>query len=119
MSYDSFTAMAHSQRRLRRKGRIVTPIINPLAAAPSPPSVEAPQGATDQELWRAAKAFEAVFIAEMMKHAGVGEARQAFGGGVGEEAFQSLLSREWAEDLSEVGGFGLAKEIYEAVKRNV
>lgn len=119
MSYDSFTAMAHSRRRLWRKGRIVTLIVNPTAIAPSPPSVRASEGATDQELWRAAQAFESVFIAEMMKHAGVGEARQAFGGGVGEEAFQSLLSREWAEDISRTGGFGLARDIYEAVKRHV
>ena len=97
----------------------MTPIVNPAAIAPSPPSLKAPKGAADQELWRAAQAFEAVFIAEMMKHAGMGEARQAFGGGVGEEAFQSLLSREWAEDISRTGGFGLAKDIYEAVKRNV
>ena len=44
----------------------------------------------DAVLHQAADAFETHFLAEMLKSAGLGQARESFGGGVGEEQFGSL-----------------------------
>lgn len=75
-------------------------------------SIQSRVGADPQEpeaIVRAAKEFEAVFIAEMLKHTGLGEGRDTFGGGAGEAAFSSLLTQEWARSLSEAGGIGLTE----------
>ena len=78
--------------------------------APLPPAREA-------ALRDAAQALEAGFLAEMLKHAGLGRTPEAMGGGAGEDAFASLLAREQAEALAEAGGIGLARSIYEALAR--
>lgn len=85
----------------------VTPGLVPHQRTPS--SAVTPE--TKQGLEVAAREFEAVFLAEMLKHGGLGEARETFGGGAGEAAFSSLLTREWATSLAENGGIGLADEI--------
>jgi Rod binding domain-containing protein len=59
--------------------------------------------------------LEATFLAEMLKHAGFGEARSAFGGGVGEEQFASFLRQEHAGELARSGGIGLAETIFQAM----
>jgi len=66
----------------------------------------------------AAQAFEASFIAEMLKSAGVGKARDSFGGGAGEEAFSSFLVSAQAEKLAQGGGFGLSEKIYQSLLRS-
>ncbi|WP_417723145.1 rod-binding protein [Salipiger sp.] len=60
--------------------------------------------------------LEATFLAEMLKSAGFGESRDAFGGGLGEERFSSFLREEHARSLAENGGIGLAEAIYRALK---
>ena len=62
-----------------------------------------------------AQELEASFLAEMLKHAGFGESRDSFGGGVGEEQFASLLRAEHARALVERGGIGLAQSLYTAL----
>ncbi len=69
----------------------------------------------EKELRRAAEAFEAAFLAEMLSHAGLGETRDAFGGGAGEDAFSSLLVREQARLMVDRGGIGLAESIHRAL----
>lgn len=69
----------------------------------------------DAPLKTAAMSFEAAFVAEMLSHAGFGASREAFGGGAGEDAFASMLTREMAEELTRSGGFGLSDKIYEAL----
>lgn len=59
----------------------------------------------------AAEAFEAMFLAEMLSHAGLGETPEAFGGGVGEDAFGSMLVQEQAKMLAARGGIGLAESL--------
>lgn len=71
-------------------------------------------------LREAAVAFEAVFLAEMLSHAGMGATSGGVGdggfdGGAGEDAFASLLTREWATQLSEQGGIGLSDAIYRSL----
>lgn len=64
----------------------------------------------------AAQKLEASFLAEMLKAAGVGESRQAFGGGHGEDQFASFLVDAQAEKMVEAGGIGLAEALFEALK---
>ncbi len=73
----------------------------------------------DQALRAAAEAMEAQFLTEMLKSAGLGEAREAFGGGIGEEQFASFLRREQAGEMTRVGGIGLAESIFNALNRRV
>lgn len=62
-----------------------------------------------------AKEFEAVFLAEMLKHAGLGEGRESFGGGAGEAAFHTMLADEQARHMVDAGGIGLADHIFESL----
>lgn len=68
-------------------------------------------GASPEALQAVAKEFEATFLAEMLKHTGLGEPRDAFGGGHGEAAFASMLTQEYATQLAKRGGIGLADRI--------
>ena len=72
--------------------------------------------ADDATLRGAAKAFEAAFLSEMLKHAGVGERRGPFGGGPGEAAFSDLLVREYATEIARTGRIGLQQHVYANLK---
>jgi len=61
--------------------------------------------------------LEAAFLAEMLKHAGFGESRDSFGGGIGEEQMSSLLRVEHANALAAQGGIGLAESIFQSMLR--
>lgn len=69
----------------------------------------------DAALMKQAKALEASFLSEMLGHAGMGEARDSFGGGVGEEQFASFLRQEQAKQMVEKGGIGLAEHLFRAL----
>ena len=77
----------------------------------------APATPRDRELQEAAKALEATFLAEMLKSAGLGEPRDSFGGGPGEEQFGSYLRLAQAEAMVEAGGIGLAESLFESLKQ--
>lgn len=77
----------------------------------------APMSARDPGLWKAAQSLEATFLAEMLKGAGLGQAREDFGGGAGEAQFSSMLVDRYAEALSDGGGIGLAEAIYRSLAR--
>lgn len=70
----------------------------------------------DPKLMKAAQELEASFLAEMLKSAGYGEARDAFGGGAGEEHFASFLVDVQAEQMVKAGGIGLAEHLYHSLK---
>ncbi|MEZ5777385.1 MAG: rod-binding protein [Paracoccaceae bacterium] len=74
------------------------------------------RGDSEAALRKAAVELEASFLAEMLKSAGLGEAREAFGGGVGEEQFSSFLRQEQAHALADRGGIGLAESIFRALQ---
>lgn len=84
---------------------VLTPVPQPGAVSP----------AREEELRAAAMELEAGFLAEMLKQARFGEARDAFGGGAGEEQFASLLRMEHARALAARGGVGLAESIFRAL----
>ncbi|OWU75869.1 hypothetical protein ATO3_06705 [Marinibacterium profundimaris] len=67
-------------------------------------------------LRRAAEELETVFIAEMLKSAGLNDTPDGFGGGAGEEQFQSFLVRAQAEQIVRSGGVGLAESLFHALK---
>lgn len=64
-----------------------------------------------------AKEMEAVFLSEMLSHAGLGESSGAFGGGPGEDQFASFLRNAQARNIVEKGGLGLAQTIFSALVR--
>ncbi|WP_136635971.1 rod-binding protein [Pseudooceanicola onchidii] len=70
----------------------------------------------DQQLRRAAEDLEATFLSEMLKSAGLGESRSAFGGGAGEEQFASMLRDEQARQMVKSGGIGLAETLFHSLK---
>jgi Rod binding domain-containing protein len=70
----------------------------------------------DQALWKVAQELEASFLAEMLKSAGMGSARDSFGGGEGEEQFGSFLLQAQAKLMVQAGGIGLAQSLFEALK---
>ncbi|WP_367646558.1 rod-binding protein [Ruegeria arenilitoris] len=70
---------------------------------------------TEQRLKAAAVELEATFLAEMLKAAGLGKTRQAFGGGAGEDQFSSFLLQEQARQLARSGGIGLSETLFNAM----
>ncbi|WP_425050926.1 rod-binding protein [Psychromarinibacter sp. S121] len=76
----------------------------------------APPVDDDAPLREAARALESTFLAEMLKAARFGEARDAFGGGVGEDQFTSFLVQAQATEMVAAGGIGLAESLFEALK---
>lgn len=69
----------------------------------------------DKAMRAAANEFEAVFLAEMLSHTSLADTSETFGGGAGEDAFGSMMTREWANQLTERGGIGLSETIYQAL----
>jgi peptidoglycan hydrolase FlgJ len=67
-------------------------------------------------LRRVSQDLEAAFIAEMLKHTGIGSGRNGLGGGgAGEDQFASLLREEHAKLFATRGGIGLAESIFRAL----
>lgn len=105
------------------------PALPRLAAGPALDGTTRPErhgtvGAVGQDpLREAAQSFEAAFLAEMLAHAGLGASRASestFGGGIGgggpgEEAFSSLLTRAWADKMAEQGGIGLSERLFQSL----
>lgn len=65
-----------------------------------------------KEIESAAQEFEAVFLAEMLKPMFEGtELEEPFGGGKGEEIFQSFLLQEYGKIVAQTGGVGIADQV--------
>jgi Rod binding domain-containing protein len=73
-------------------------------------------GTTDAQLREAAKAFETVYLSEMLTNMGVAREPETFGGGFGAEAFQSLLTEAYAERIVERGSTGIAELVYRQLR---
>ena len=82
---------------------------------PKPPALS-PVDRRDQALHVAAAKLEAGFLAEMLKSAGVGKSREAFGGGAGEDQFGDFMVAEQARMMVAAGGIGLSEQLFEALK---
>jgi peptidoglycan hydrolase FlgJ len=62
-----------------------------------------------------AQELETTFLSEMLSHAGFGDARSSFGGGVGEDQFASFLRNAQATGMVDRGGIGLAEHFFRAL----
>lgn len=70
-----------------------------------------------------AEALEGAFLAEMLRHTGLGAGgaegfgslRGPFGGGIGEEQFASFLREAMAGRMVDAGGIGLAESLMRAL----
>ncbi len=71
----------------------------------------------EAQLRQKSRELEASFLAEMLKHSGVGKARESFGGGAGEEQFSSFLCDEYARIMADAGGIGLAETIFNSLQK--
>lgn len=85
---------------------------------PIHPSLPQQPQATPMEarLRASAEALETSFLSEMLKAAGFGAARDAMGGGAGEDQFSSFLREAQAREMAKAGGIGLAEHLFEALK---
>ena len=81
----------------------------------APQGMEPARAARAQELRDVAKAFEASFLAEMLKASGLGKSRSEFGGGAGEDAFASMMVDKQAALMVERGGIGLSESIFQSL----
>ncbi len=83
--------------------------IDPLVTTPA----RAPesQPSRSEAAMQQAREFEAVFIAQMLKHSGFEKALTG-NSGFGGESYASMLLEQYAEKITERGGFGLAENIY-------
>jgi flagellar protein FlgJ len=70
----------------------------------------------DSALMEAAQKLEASFLAEMLKAAGLGQTREGFGGGAGEDQFSSFLVQEQAAAMVKAGGIGLSEMLFQTLK---
>lgn len=84
-----------------------------IAALPSP----SPPNPRHQALMAKAEDLEAVFLAEMLAHAGMGEQQGTFSGEEGEAQFTSFLRQEQARAIVQSGGIGLAESIFASMVR--
>jgi len=80
------------------------------------PAVKPPTPQSDTRLRQVAQELETTFIAEMLKNAGLGETRSAFGGGHGEDQFASFMRDEQARQMVHAGGIGLTESLFQALK---
>lgn len=95
--------------------------ISPLGAAAAPaaatPAADRIKDRAADPAWAAAQDFEAAFLAEMLKTAGVNAVSSSFGGGAGEDAFASFLTAEYGRLIAETGGVGLAEQVFETLSQ--
>ena len=96
----------------------VSPISPAAAAQGGDRPAAAREAERDAALRRALTAFEAVFLAEMLKYAGAGRSTPGFDGGAGEAAFAQELVRAQATELAEQGGIGLAERLFDSLTRD-
>ncbi len=65
-----------------------------------------------QRIDEAAREFEAVFIAEMMKPMFEGiEVNKLFGGGKGEEIFRSMMLQEYGKEIASLDIIGIQNQV--------
>ncbi len=74
-----------------------------------------PAAQASDKLRAASIELEATFLAEMLKSAGLGQARQLFGGGAGEDQFSSFLIQQQAQQMARAGGIGLSEVLFNAM----
>jgi peptidoglycan hydrolase FlgJ len=88
--------------------------------APAPAAISRPiQSADPDKVAKSANDFEAMAIGQLLQPMfdTVDTAHDLFGGGPGEEAWKPMLVQEFAKQIANHGGLGLAKPVYDAMMR--
>jgi flagellar protein FlgJ len=106
--YRLFTAMGLNSENATYEDENMIPISKVSSAA-------LPQTGAPNPLREKAAQLETAFLAEMLGHAGLGDTRQSFGGGIGEEQFSSFLRQEQAAAMVKAGGIGLTESLFQAL----
>lgn len=86
------------------------------AITPNPASPPQQLQRDDTAMKEAAAKLETLFLAEMLKSAGLGKTRGALGGGAGEDQFGSFLREAQAAEMVRAGGIGLAEALFQSLK---
>ena len=92
----------------------VTLLANQMLTSKANTDIESKLGksASRERIREVAEDFEAVFLTEMMGHMFKGiKPNERFGGGNGENVFNSLLIQEYGKSIAQSGGIGLADNI--------
>ena len=75
----------------------------------------APVEEVDERIMEKAREFETVFVAQMLKYSGMEKAisqESGFGG----DAFSGMMLEQYARNIIDNGGFGLAEKIYSQLR---
>jgi flagellar protein FlgJ len=98
-----------------------TSSLPPAALPPAPrPAIARPmQSADPAKVAKSAHDFEAMAIGQLLQPMfdTVDTSHGTFGGGPGEEAWKPMLVQEFAKQIANHGGLGLAKPVYDAMMR--
>ena len=85
--------------------------------APGREAVSPPRTIPGTEGMReAAVAFESIFLAEMLRHGGLGAMPETFNGGAGERGFSGMLVQAYADEIAGTGSTGIAETVYRAMR---
>ena len=85
-------------------------------------NVQGMKATEDERLKRVSQEFESVFVAQMLNIMDKTIERTGFiSGGQAEEKFRSMLNQYIAQDIakSPTGSIGIAKQMYEQMKRSI
>jgi peptidoglycan hydrolase FlgJ len=90
----------------------VTPVSAPLSGPVATSAIAVPAGSSNEDLRKAAQAFEAIFLRQLLSSARAAD----FGGedligGPGIEQFEAMRDEHFADIASQQGVFGLAAAI--------
>jgi peptidoglycan hydrolase FlgJ len=96
-----------------------TSSLPPAALPPAPPIARPMQSADPAKVAKSAHDFEAMAIGQLLQPMfnTVDTSHGTFGGGAGEEAWKPMLVQEFAKQIANHGGLGLAKPVYDAMMR--
>jgi peptidoglycan hydrolase FlgJ len=98
-----------------------TSSLPPAALPPTPPpAIARPMQSVDPaKVAKSAHDFEAMAIGQLLQPMfdTVDTSHGMFGGGPGEEAWKPMLVQEFAKQIANHGGLGLAKPVYDAMMR--
>lgn len=89
-----------------------------LNSRPARPATDSSQANPELDALRhSAEQFEAVFLAEMLKHTGLGKMPDGFNGGEGEAAFSDFLTKEYAEQIAKSRSTGIADQVFDLLRK--
>lgn len=95
---------------------LVSALRSDMRTIASPAVPPGSQMTSEAAIRNAAQEFEAVFLTEMLKHAGLGKMPEAMNGGVGEAAFADFLAREYAMGIAQTRSIGIADRVYDVLR---